>query len=143
MSLRDPTSKMSKSDLSTSGRIELTDTADEIQKKIRKSVTDSIGEISYDPENRPGISNLISIYSSIENIEIEKIVEKFKNKNTLEFKESLADVLIDRLVPIGNVIQQLRSDPSYVIRVLHENSRKASAVAERNLKEIKNIVGLI
>ena len=91
---------MSKSDNVELGRINITDGPDLIRNKIRKAVTDSVSKIEYDPENRPGISNLISIYSAITGDSYETICDRFKTEESVVMKDALAEVVIEHLKPI-------------------------------------------
>ena len=143
MSLRQPTSKMSKSDPSDHARINLTDTPEAIQSKFRKAVTDSIPGVSYDVKERPGVSNLLSIYSAVRDISIDDAVSEFANvKSTKDFKDQVADAVIERLQPIQSEMARLKADPGYVHRVLDAGAEKAAQVAHGHLDEVYKIVGL-
>ncbi|KAJ8656747.1 tryptophan-tRNA ligase [Lichtheimia ornata] len=143
MSLRVPTSKMSKSDPSDHSKINLTDAPELIQSKIRRAVTDSIQGVTYDVENRPGVSNLISIYSAVRDIEIHDAVKEFENvKSTQAFKDQVAAAVIDRLTPIQNELKRLQDDQGYVMQVLEEGATKASEVAAKNVEEVYKLMGL-
>ena len=96
MSLQDPTKKMSKSDPNTKGFISLLDDPKTIEKKIKSSVTDSDGVVRFDKENKAGISNLLSIYSIIDNRPIDDIVSEYEGKGYGEFKSGLAEVLVKK-----------------------------------------------
>lgn len=143
MSLRVPTSKMSKSDPVEHSKINLTDAPELIQSKIRRAVTDSIQGVTYDVENRPGVSNLISIYSAVRDIEIDDAVKEFENiKSTQAFKDQVAAAVIDRLTPIQNELKRLQNDQGYVLQVLEEGAAKASQVAAKNVEEVYKLIGL-
>lgn len=143
MSLRVPTSKMSKSDPSEHSKINLTDAPELIQSKIRRAVTDSIQGVTYDVENRPGVSNLVSIYSAVRDIDIHDAVKEFENvKSTQAFKDQVAAAVIDRLTPIQNELKRLQDDQGYVMQVLEEGATKASEVAAKNVEEVYKLVGL-
>jgi tryptophanyl-tRNA synthetase len=142
MSLRDASSKMSKSDPSDASRINLDDSADKIFEKIKRAKTDSVTGISFDPEARPEVSNLVNLYSEFTSLPVEQVVERFENKDTVTFKRELADVLIGTLDPIRARIEELQSDPAHVVNVLKEGAAQAEKIAEENLNEIKQIVGL-
>nr|CAG8588630.1 8304_t:CDS:1 [Entrophospora candida] len=143
MSLRDPTKKMSKSDLLDQSRINLNDSATTISSKIRKSVTDTTQGITFEPTTRPGISNLVSIFAAIKGSSVEQIVEEFRTSDTKTFKDALADTLIERLVPIQKEIERLKLDESYIQQVLKDGADRAFEIAEKNKKEIYRHVGLI
>ncbi len=143
MSLKDGLRKMSKSDSSDASRINLTDNKDQIINKIKKAKTDTfpmpkdIKELNTRPEAR----NLISIYSSLTNTKIEQNIEILSGKNFSEFKESLSQVLVDKIEPITKEIKKLLNDRSYIEQILDEGSKKANEIASKKIKEIHKIVG--
>jgi tryptophanyl-tRNA synthetase len=143
MSLKDGLRKMSKSDSSDASRINLTDNKDQIINKIKKAKTDTfpmpkdIKELNTRPEAR----NLISIYSSLTNTKIEQNIEILAGKNFSEFKESLSQVLVDKIEPITKEIKKLLNDRSYIEQILDEGSKKANEIASKKIKEIHKIVG--
>jgi len=143
MSLKDGLKKMSKSDSSDASRINLTDNKDQIINKIKKAKTDTfpmpkdIKELNTRPEAR----NLISIYSSLTNTKIEQNIEILSSKNFSEFKESLSQVLVDKIEPITKEIKKLLNDRSYIEQILDEGSKKANEIASKKIKEIHKIVG--
>jgi tryptophanyl-tRNA synthetase len=142
MSLRDGTSKMSKSDISDYSRINLTDDADTILKKIKKAKTDSIADVTKDIDNRPEIKNLLNIYAAFSNKEPDDIIEQYKSAGFEQFKKELADVIITNLAPITSEINKLRADDTYLSSILKNGAAKASEIAEANMQDIKRIVGL-
>ena len=140
MSLRDGTKKMSKSDPSDLSRINLIDDADTIMQKIKKAKSDSIAEIFYDKENRPEVSNLLDIYTSLSGNKIADVEGKMFGK----FKQELAEVLIEKITPIGNKIKSLcQNDEAYVKAILQDGAKKASKIAEKNIEEIKELCGFV
>ncbi|ABY94922.1 MULTISPECIES: tryptophan--tRNA ligase [Thermoanaerobacter] len=141
MSLTDPTKKMSKSDSDPNNRINLLDEPSVIKKKIMRAVTDSETEIKLDWENKPGVSNLLTIYSLFTGMEIEEVVNKFKGQGYGTLKKELAEVVIDKLTVIQKNYKDLSRD--YVLKVLKEGAERAQAVAEKTLKEVKEKMGLI
>lgn len=144
MSLKDGTKKMSKSDPSDLSRINLVDEADLIIQKIKKAKTDSISGIYYDKENRPEMSNLIEIYSCLENVSITKITEMYQGKLSGAFKQDLAEIIVNNIIPIGNIIKSLcKNDILYLHQILKSGAEKASTIAQKNLKEIKELCGFI
>ena len=145
MSLRDGKRKMSKSEESDYSRINLNDTEEDIQKKIKKAKTDSlpIPEKIEDLKNRPEALNLLTIYSSITDSTLEKTLKEMAGKDFSKFKENLSDALIASICPIGKKIKDLNKDRSYLLKILQEGSIKARKIAERNLNKIKEIVGFI
>jgi len=143
MSLRDGTKKMSKSEVSDLSRINLTDNKDEIISKIKKAKTDpmplpvDIKEL----DKRPEAKNLLSIYSSLNDVALEKTINEFSGKNFLEFKESLIQVLVDKLEPISGEINKLMSNQDYLDRILDLGCEKANNIASEKVKKIKQIIG--
>ena len=143
MSLKDGTKKMSKSDPSNLSRINLTDNKDEILNKVKKAKTDPLQM----PENiknlieRPEAENLLSIYSSLKNQNLENSVKEFEGKNFSIFKEKLSDLLIEKIEPISKEIKKLLNDEQYLDAILLEGSNKADKIASKKIKEIKQLVG--
>ena len=145
MSLRDGKSKMSKSEESDYSRINLKDTADEINKKIKKAKSDSDsipGEIN-SLQNKPEALNLLTIYSGLTKISLEKIISEMAGKKYSFLKTKLAEALVNEITPVGKEIQKLLQDKSYLKNILKKGSEKANIIAEENLKNIREKVGLI
>ena len=140
MSLSDPLVKMSKSD--PKGDIFLKDDLAVIRKKIMSAVTDSGCEVKYDVENKPGISNLLTIYSALKDISIEEAEERFKNSRYGDFKKAVADAVIEELEPFQNRYKEILANKSYE-KVLEEGAKKASAIANQTLKRVQKAVGLL
>ena len=145
MSLRDGTKKMSKSEESDYSRINLKDSADEIRKKIKKAKSDSdqIPDNLKDLEKKPEALNLINIYSEFSKITLEKVLNEMSGKEYSYLKTKLADILIDELQPVGKEIQKLLEDRSHLEQILKKGREKANIIAEENLKNIREKVGLI
>ena len=145
MSLRDGTKKMSKSEESDYSRINLKDTADEIRKKIKKAKSDSVpipGEIK-SLENKPEALNLLTIYSELTKNSLEKVVSEMSGKDYSYLKTKLTEALINEITPVGKEIQKLLKDKLYLKNVLKKGTEKANIIAEENLKNIREKVGLI
>ena len=142
MSLRNPLKKMSKSDNQDMTRVNLTDSADEIRNKIRKAVTDSTGCVTFDPKERPGVSNLVSMFSAVSGAPPDDVCAMFEGKQTLQFKEELAELLVGELAPVRQEIDRLQADRGYVLEVLREGGERAREMAEPNLTEIKRTMGI-
>ena len=143
MSLKDGLKKMSKSDPSDLSRINLTDDKDQIINKIKKAKTDPLplpGGIDNLAE-RPEAENLLGIYSSLKNQNLEKSIMEFNGKNFSEFKEKLSEVLIERIEPISKEIKKLLEDQKFLDSVLLEGSDKADKIASKKMKEMKELVG--
>jgi tryptophanyl-tRNA synthetase len=143
MSLKDGLKKMSKSDPSDLSRINLTDNRDEILNKIKKAKTDPLPLPSdiKDLNERPEAENLLGIYSSLKNQNLEKSIIEFKGKNFSEFKEKLSETLIETIDPISKEIKKLLNDENYLDKILLEGSDKANEIASKKIKEIKDLVG--
>ncbi len=142
MSLQDPHKKMSKSDPNHNATIFLVDDNDAIRRKIQRAVTDSGSTITYDPENRPGISNLIEIYHLASGEPIEAIVERFRDASYATFKAAVADALVAYLEPVRTRFQAIRSDEGSLAQLLVEGAARAARVAERTLRKVYRKVGL-
>ena len=144
MSLRDGMKKMSKSEKSDQSRINLKDNKDLIDQKIKKAKTDNdaIPSEINGLKNRPEAANLISIYADVNDMEIKQVLIEFGGKNFSTFKGKLSESLIDKICPIGNEINKLLKDKSYLTSILEKGSKKANLMAKINLKEIYDIVGL-
>ena len=140
MSLSDPTKKMSKSD--PKGDIFLKDDLAVIRKKIMSAVTDSGSEVKYDVENKPGISNLLTIYAALKNISIEDAEKEFANSRYGDFKKAVADVVCEELGEFQKKYQQILDSKEYV-QVLKDGARRANEVASKTLKRVKDAVGLV
>ena len=145
MSLRDGTKKMSKSEESDYSRINLKDTSDEINKKIKKAKSDSEtipGEVKL-LENKPEALNLLNIYSELTKNSLEKITSEMAGKEYSFLKTKLIEVLISEITPVGKEIQKLLKDKSHLKKILKKGTEKAAIIAEENLKNIREKVGLI
>ena len=140
MSLSDPTVKMSKSD--PKGDIFLKDDLAVIRKKIMSAVTDSGCEIKFDEENKPGISNLLTIYSAIKDISIEEAEKRFKDSRYGDFKKAVADAVIEELEPFQARYREILANKSYE-KVLEEGAEKARKIANQTLKRVQKAVGLL
>ena len=145
MSLRDGTKKMSKSEESDFSRINLKDNADEILKKIKKAKSDSepIPENLENLEKKPEALNLINIYAEITKKSLKTALSDVSGKEYSFLKNKLSDVLISEIVPIGIEIKKLLNDKAHLIQILKKGKEKANIIAEENLKNIREKVGLI
>ena len=143
MSLRDGSKKMSKTDESDMSRINLVDSAEDIEKKILKAKTDSIESIYFDKENRPEISNLISIYSAVTNKSIAMVEQDYQNSTFSSFKKDLATILIDHLNPITTEINQLLNNKDHIREILKSGVEKANIEANKTIGDIKELLGFI
>ena len=139
MSLSDPTKKMSKSD--PKGDIYLSDTLEAMRKKIMSAVTDLGHEVKYDPVNKAGISNLMTIYSSLTNKSFEEIENEFVGKGYGDFKRAVADALIEEMAPFKARYEKIIKS-NEVDEVLKEGALKAKKIANVTLKRVQKAVGL-
>ncbi len=141
MSLQDPTKKMSKSDTNERGFISMLDEPKRIEKKIKSAMTDSDGVVKYDKENKPGISNLLTIYSSCTGESIESLEAKYEGKGYGEFKQDVANAVIQVLQPIQERYKEL-IDSDMLDDILDEGAEKAACVANKTLRKAKKAMGL-
>lgn len=145
MSLRDGSKKMSKSDPSDLSRINLTDDADAIARKIRKAKTDPepLPSDLAGLEGRPEAENLIGIYAALADISREQVIAEFGGRQFSDFKPALADLAVATLEPIGKEMRRIAADPAYVDKVLHDGGERAAVIAEETMKKVREIVGLL
>ena len=142
MGLDDPIKKMSKSAENSFNYLALTDEPDLIKEKIKKAVTDSGKEIIYDKKKKPGVSNLLEIYSLLSEKPIKKLEKEYQGKNYGEFKNDLADIVIKFLLPFQKEFKKLKENPKGVREILKEGEKKARAIAQKTIVEVKNKIGL-
>ncbi len=140
MSLTDPSVKMSKSD--PKGDIFLKDDLATIRKKIMSAKTDSGSEVKFDKENKPGISNLLTIYASIKGMGIEEAEQQFASARYGDFKKAVAEAVIEEIGPFQERYKQIRESGEY-LSVLREGAQKAKQIAHQTLKRVQNAVGLL
>ncbi len=142
MSLTDPKKKMSKSD-DPKSYISLFDSPENITKKIMSAETDSGKEVIYNVTKKPGISNLLTIYSLLADKPIKDIEKEFKSKGYGDFKKSLAKVLIDYLEPFRRKQKELQTRDVYVKEILEKGASRAKTIAETTMQEVNEKMGLI
>ena len=143
MSLKDGTKKMSKSDPSDLSRINLTDDKDQIINKIKKAKTDN-DPLPADDKNlnkRPEVENLLGIYSSLSDRSLKDSINEFSGKNFSEFKEKLAELVVEKISPISIEINKLQKDIGYIDKVLKEGGNRANLIASKKIEEMKKIIG--
>lgn len=141
MSLQDPSKKMSKSDPNTKAFISLLDEPKQIEKKIKSAVTDSEGKVRFDKEEKPGVSNLLSIYSVLSGKTIPEIEQHFEGKGYGEFKSELAEVVINHLKPIQKRYYEL-IESEELDQILDRGAEKANFAASKMVKKMENAMGL-
>lgn len=141
MALDDPSKKMSKSAENIHSRISLLDDPSKIKKSIMKATTDSEGVIRFDTENKPGISNLLNIYSVLSGISIANLEKKYEGKGYGDFKKDLVEVTVKALTPIRERFEEIRNSEE-LIRILREGAGKADAIAKKTIERVKGNFGL-
>jgi tryptophanyl-tRNA synthetase len=141
-SLRDPSKKMSKSDVDKKSFLNLTDSSDAIREKLKKAVTDFTSAVTFDVETRPGVANLIMMHSLVSGKTPQQICEEVTHLDTGKYKDVVADVLISHFDPIRKKIEEYSNDKSYIQSVLAEGNDKAREFAAQTIKEVKGKVGL-
>lgn len=141
MSLVDPTKKMSKSDSNPKGYIALLDDINIIKKKIMSATTDSDAKIKYDVENKPGISNLITILSCITNKSIKEIEDEYKDSNYAAFKADVADAVVSEILPIQEKYNEILNS-NLINEVLDEGKNYANYLANKKINKVYNKIGL-
>ena len=145
MSLRDGTKKMSKSEASDYSRINLKDNADEIIQKIKKAKSDSdvIPDSFKTLEGKPEALNLLNIYSEISKTKISDTLQEMSGKDYSFLKKKLGEILVSEICPVGKEINKLMKDETHLLKILKKGTEKARLIAEENLKNIREKVGLI
>ena len=143
MSLQEPTQKMSKSDKNEHNYIALLDTPDMIRNKVKRAVTDSGNEVRYDVVNKPGVSNLLTIFSSISGKTIEELEQFYRQGGYGPFKNDLAECIIHTLAPIQQRYQQLRHDQTELNTILQQGATAASARADSMIAKVYRALGLV
>ena len=143
MGLQDPTAKMSKSATNPNDVILLEDEPDVIIKKFKKAVTDSENKVRFDPENKPGVSNLMQIYSSITGLKMEEIEKEFENSGYVDFKTKVAETAVAKLEPIQKKYKELLENKEYLEKIYTEGANRARKLASKTLDEVKERIGIL
>jgi len=141
MALDDPTKKMSKSAENIHSRISLLDEPSKIKKSIMKATTDSEGIVKFDIENKPGISNLLSIYSALSGKSIEELEAMYEGKGYGDFKKDLVEVTVEALAPIKARYEEIRHSDE-LIEILKDGAARADAIAQKTMQRVKDNFGL-
>jgi tryptophanyl-tRNA synthetase len=141
--LQDPTAKMSKSASSPAGIVELLDDPARSAKKIKSAVTDTGREIRYDPEHKPGISNLLTIYSALAGRDIDELIQAYEGKGYGDLKKDLAAVVVEFVRPIQERTRAYLDDPAQLDKLLAIGAEKARAVASPTLQAVYDRVGFL
>lgn len=143
MGLQDPTAKMSKSATNPNDVILLEDEPDVIIKKFKKAVTDSENKVRFDPENKPGVSNLMQIYSSITGLKMEEIEKEFENSGYGNFKTKVAETVVAKLEPIQKRYKELLENKEYLEKIYTDGANRARKLASKTLDEVKERIGIL
>ncbi len=141
MALDDPTKKMSKSAENVHSRISLLDEPSKIKKSIMKATTDSDGVVRFDVENKPGISNLLNIYSVLSGMSVPELETKYEGKGYGDFKKDLVEVVVEALAPIKERYEEIRHSDE-LIEILKDGAVRADAIAQKTMKRVKENFGL-
>lgn len=132
---------MSKSDPQKLSTVFLTDTPDDIFFKIRRAVTDFTSEVTYEPESRPGVSNLVSMHAAVSGQSVEEVVRLAEGMDTGQYKNVVAEAIVQKLQPIRLEIQRLRADRGHLESLLAKGAEKARTLAAPVMTEVRKLVG--
>ena len=143
MSLQDPTKKMSKSDTDLNNIVALLDKPDIIRKKLKRAVTDSGKQIIFNLEKRPGVANLMNLYSGLTGLEMSVVESHFDGKMYSDFKIELSDLTIDTLTPIQNEYEKIIADKSFLNTILENGRTKANKIAAKTLYKVYKKIGFL
>ncbi|MDI3299119.1 MAG: tryptophan--tRNA ligase [Bacillota bacterium] len=142
MALDNPQAKMSKSAESPSSYISFTDSPDVIRRKIARAVTDSGREVIYDPEAKPAIANLLTIFSGFSGRPVHELEREYRETGYARFKADLAEAVIAGMEPIQRRLAEMEAEPGYLEQVLRQGAERAAAIAESTVRQVKEAVGL-
>lgn len=145
MDLLDPHSKMSKSDEIGNGRVCLMDDPADIMRKFKRAVTDCDAErcVRYDPENKPGVANLMSIYAAVTGKSFDEIEAEFEGKGYGAFKPAVGEAVVETLRPIREEATRIIKDKAYLEAMCRDGAERASYIAEKTLRKVRKKVGLV
>ena len=142
MGLDDPAKKMSKSAESAYNYIALTDSPDEIRRKIKRAVTDSGTEVRPGPD-KPALSNLLAIYSLLAGESVDAVVARYEGRGYADLKKDLGDVVVESLAPFQRRMKELDSDKGFTLDVLRDGATRAEEIAERTMRKVRDRLGLV
>ena len=142
MDLQHPTRKMSKSADSPLGTVLVLDDLDEVAKKFKKAVTDTDNEVRYDPETKPGVSNLLTIYSALTGRTVQSLVEEYDGKGYGDLKTAVGDEVAEWLTPVRERYNELRADDDRLEQILEAGADKARAIAAPIVAEVREVMGV-
>ena len=143
MSLAEPTQKMSKSDENENAVVRILDAPDAIMRKFKRAVTDSDSEIRFDPENKPGVSNLLTIYSCFSGKTIEEAEREFDGKGYGDFKTAVGQVCCEKLIPVQEEYRRILADKAYLEEVMKKGADEASYYARKTLSKVRRKLGFV
>ncbi|MBR4033368.1 MAG: tryptophan--tRNA ligase, partial [Clostridia bacterium] len=143
MSLAEPTQKMSKSDENENAVVRILDAPDAIMRKFKRAVTDSDSSIIYDPENKPGVSNLLTIYSCFSGKTIEEAEREFDGRGYGDFKTAVGQVCCDKLIPVQEEYRRILADKAYLEEVMKKGADEASYYARKTLSKVRRKLGFV
>ncbi|MDR0898283.1 MAG: tryptophan--tRNA ligase [Oscillospiraceae bacterium] len=141
MSLQEPTRKMSKSDPEDT-YVAILDPPDVIRRKLKRAVTDSEASVRFDPENKPGVSNLMSILGALTGQTMPEIEQDFAGKGYGAFKETVAEAIVETLAPVQSEHKRLMADKAYLQQVMTDGAERAARIAGRTMRKVRRKVGL-
>ncbi len=143
MSLAEPTQKMSKSDENENAVVRILDDPDAIMRKFKRAVTDSDSAIIFDPENKPGVSNLLTIYSCFSGKSIEEAVKEFDGRGYGDFKTAVGTVCCEKLIPVQEEYRRILADKAYLEEVMKKGADEASYYARKTLSKVRRKLGFV
>ena len=143
MSLQEPGRKMSKSDENTNAFISLLDDSKTIVKKFKRAVTDSDMAVYHNREEKPGVSNLMEIYSCATGKSLDDITREFDGKGYGDFKLAVGETVADTLLPVQNEYHRLLGEKAYLEQIMHVHAEKASQIAWKTLSKVRKKVGFV
>ena len=142
-SLQDPTKKMSKSDPDVNATVSLVDAPEDIMRKFKRAVTDCDSFIAFDEEKKPGVSNLLTIFSSVTGRPIDELVKDFEGKGYAELKPAVGEAVVEKLRPIRERYLDYMKNKDYILSVARSGAEKARSIARRTLSKVYRKVGLV
>ena len=143
MGLQNPEGKMSKSATNPNDVLFIEDEPEVIIKKFKKAVTDSENKVRFDPVNKPGVSNLMQIYSAITNKDMKEIEKEFESKGYGDFKSAVANSVIEKLKPVQERYKELLGNKQYLEKIYTQGAENAKKIAEKTLRDVKDKIGII
>ena len=143
MGLQNPENKMSKSSTNPNDVVFIEDAPEVILKKFKKAVTDSENKVKFDPENKPGVSNLMQIYASITGKSMNEIEREFDNRGYGDFKITVANAVVDKLKPIQDRYKEILEDKKYLEEIYTKGAENARKLASKTLRDVKNKIGIL